>query len=287
MLGCDAEALYYGIGQPTDPVKARLCAFIQQGQETEAQLVGFSGSHMLMVIYANGIGAARNIPYAIHLACTSSSAQAERDGRVFHLLGYVLGHHEHGHTDQFGFCDEASSGLTGGYCAAHDYRLKQQGEANAIAHFAASLPAAAQPAFIQLLQAQAVWGQARSSHEVDLTGTLRAAFEIDERDLQERDFIAMLDRLRTGQPPHLGPADLADAQARMQTVLSRIQREAGYLRDGTVTREGVQEDQYSWEAYRDAWGAFVVAAYPSWSAAGAEAWLTMKRVNMLANLQGP
>lgn len=280
LAGCDAEALYYGIGRQADPPQARRCAFVQQSQESDRQPFGFSGSHMLMVIYANGIGASRNIPYAIHLACTSSWAEAERDGRIAYLLGY----REHRYKNQFGFCDDATSGLTGGYCAAHDDRLKQQERLNALASYAASLPAGARPAFMALTRAQAAWGEVRSRNEVDLSGTLRAAFEIDERALQEQDFVDMVNRLKAGHPPHLGPADLAVAQARMQATLNHILADRNALNAGTVTREGVAEAQNVWESYRDAWGAFADIAYQAWGAAAAEAWVTMKRADMLSRL---
>lgn len=280
LIGCDAEALYYGIGREADPLQARRCAFVQQSQELDRQPFGFSGSHMLMVIYANGIGARRNIPYAIHLACTSSWTGGERDGRVAHLLG----RQEHWYKNQFAFCDDASSGLTGGYCAAHIDRLKQQEQVNALAAYAASLPAGAQPAFMALTRAQAVWGEVRSRNEVDLTGTLRAALVLDEEALQERDFVDMVNRLKAGHPPRLGPVDLAAAQARMQTTLNHILRERDSLNAGTVNQAGVAETQGSWEAYRDAWGAFADTVYPAWGAAAAEAWITLKRADMLARL---
>ncbi len=282
LKGCDAEALYYGIGRPVDPVQARLCAFVQQAGEGSSQPYGFSGSHILMVIYANGLGAARNDAYAIHLACISSWAEAERDSRVAHLLG----HRESWYTNRFDFCDDATSGLTGGYCAAHDRRSRQQAQAAAIAAYAASLSVRARPAFAALSRAQAAWGEARSRDEVDLSGTSRAAFEIDEEDLQERDFVAMLHRLQGGNPPRLGPADLAAASARMRSALDRIAGEPGYLQFGTVTRDGVARAQDAWKRYRDAWGAFADQAYPAWGATGAEAWLTMKRADMLAHLHG-
>ncbi len=280
LAGCDAEALYYGIGHTPSPVQARLCAFVQQAAEGSSQPYGFSGSHMLMVIYANGIGAARNNPYAIHLACTSSWAEAERDSRVAHLLG----HREYWYTNQFMFCDDATSGLTDGYCAAHDRRFTRQAEATAIATYAASLPTRIRPAFTALSRAEAIWGEARSRNEVDLTGTSRAAFEIEEEDFQERDFITMLDRLHTRHPPRLGASSLAKAEARMQSVLDRIEQEPDYLQAGTVTGEGVAQAQRAWESYRDAWSIFAGQAYPTWGATGAKAWITMKRADMLSHL---
>src|SRR4051794_41915131 len=49
--GCDSEKLYYGIGMPADPVKARQCALIEA--ETENCVGPFSGQAMLVTIHAN------------------------------------------------------------------------------------------------------------------------------------------------------------------------------------------------------------------------------------------
>jgi hypothetical protein len=52
LAGCDSEALYYGIGTPADPVKARQCAWLERG-EHDGML---RGEVILMMIYANGLG---------------------------------------------------------------------------------------------------------------------------------------------------------------------------------------------------------------------------------------
>src|SRR5262245_41978449 len=52
LKGCDAEALYYGIGRPKDAVAARKCA-IAQMSDADAKYDPFGGAALLMVIYAN------------------------------------------------------------------------------------------------------------------------------------------------------------------------------------------------------------------------------------------
>ena len=76
---CNAEALYYGIGIPADPVRARECAFIEQdaGKASPYDAGRFGGTAMLMTIYANGVGAARDLDLATALACQVDGAAAE------------------------------------------------------------------------------------------------------------------------------------------------------------------------------------------------------------------
>lgn len=279
LSGCDSEALYYGIGVAADPMKARLCAFTQQAQEKDPGLEGFSGSHMLMLIYGNGKGATQNIPYATHLACLSSFAQMERELRVRHLQ--AIGEKKDGGV--IDFCDDSTAGLTGGYCAKHLTRIAGVAVDKKIAAFAARVPHRAQRQFVTLKEKQVLWGKARAQNETDLSGTLRAALEIDEEALQKKDFVDMLERLERKPLPPLGKAELQDAAHRMMIDLAKLSGKAG-IGGTTIDYAGIDKAQEAFLAYRKAWGDFAATAYPQWGRSGAEAWVTMKRADMLDHL---
>ncbi len=285
LAGCDAEALYYGIGRPRDPAQARLCAFAQRGTKADDGS-GFSGNAMLMTIYANGIGARRDLRLATHLACEIGGAPAEVDGRVADLAAKAAAHWT-GH--DFSWCEDVTSGLAGGFCAAHDQRIAAAKRQKLLDAFAAGLHGAAAARFADLRRAQATWAQARGGNEIDLSGTLRGAFVVQEEELQDRDFLDMIERLRAGRPPPLGAAQLRAATVRMNAVLARIAAAgpAQMANWGTVTKQGIADTQAVWAGYRNAWGAFAAAAYPAWGSAGAEAWVTMKRADMLAAFLRP
>ena len=116
--GCDSEKLYYGIGRKADPVRARQCAFLEMRKEPDEGI--FAGRTMLMTIYANGVGAARDLDVATHLACGLDGAPAEVDGRVLHLAGLKA---KGSSGRDFDFCDDITSGLAEGYCADHAANL--------------------------------------------------------------------------------------------------------------------------------------------------------------------
>jgi hypothetical protein len=61
-------------------VRARQCACPER--TSRADTGGFSGNTMLMIIYANGVGAERNLDLATTLACRLDGAPAEEDGRL-------------------------------------------------------------------------------------------------------------------------------------------------------------------------------------------------------------
>ena len=84
LAGCDSEALYHGIGMAADPVRARQCALLEAAG-SDGRRSGFAGDAMLMTIYANGVGAERNLDLATAMACRTQGAPFEVAGRVHHL----------------------------------------------------------------------------------------------------------------------------------------------------------------------------------------------------------
>src|SRR5690606_11815140 len=76
LADCDSEALYYGIGMAADPVRARQCALLEAETESD-QYSAFSGNGLLMTIYANGIGAERDLDLATAFACGIHGAPFE------------------------------------------------------------------------------------------------------------------------------------------------------------------------------------------------------------------
>lgn len=282
---CDGEALLYGIGRPADPVQARLCAFVERDAADPGDGPSglFDGNGLLMTIYANGLGVPKNKAVAIYLACTSVwSAPAEREERVPHLAATP---HAPSSVAAFSPCDDITSGFTQGICASHASRLATARRTQQIDALAARLPAGTASRFAALRNSQATWATERGANEVDLSGSARVAFEIEEEELQNDDFLAMLRRLEKSPPPRLGTVQLQAAQTRMDTILGRVlAAPADPDTMGTITPDGIRKAQAAWLAYRDAWGVFAAAAYPAWGADGARAWVTMKRADMLSHL---
>ena len=66
LRGCDAEALYYGLGVSPDFVRARQCAL--EARQTPG-LPQPMDSGILMMLYANGLGVPTNYDLALRFAC--------------------------------------------------------------------------------------------------------------------------------------------------------------------------------------------------------------------------
>ena len=113
LRGCDAEALYYGIGVRRDPARARACAFTQAPSQS-LTLEPFSGRAMLMTIYANGAGSAprHGCRHRSRLRILPGSRRPNMTARVTHsprLRGAAAGAGR-----DFHYCDDISGGLAEG-----------------------------------------------------------------------------------------------------------------------------------------------------------------------------
>jgi uncharacterized protein YecT (DUF1311 family) len=273
--GCDSEKLYYGIGMKADPVRARQCAFLEMRNEPDEGV--FAGRTMLMTIYANGVGAKRDLDVATHLACGLEGAPAEVDGRVRHLAGLKA----KGRTDRpFDFCDDITSGLAMGYCADHAAGMAAPVREARIAQLASGLTAPQGQAFAALRRAHTAFVDAHGGGEIDMSGTARAAMEIEAEEGARDELPDLLQRLAAGRVPAATPAQFAAADAKLNAAYRKALAEAG-PDNGTVTKEGIRAAQRAWLRYRDAFLAFATIKFPQVSRDSVAAWLTQKRTKML------
>jgi len=270
--GCDAEALYYGIGTPVDVARARHCGYAQ---------IDVSGADTLMMIYANGRGVPVNLDLALRFACKVGGAPAELGGRL-HRLWKARASGGPKWTQPFDVCDDATSGNMLGYCAAHTERIDSQ--ARSIRKRAATL---GMPAELAVLDAAAKrFFEARSSDEVDQSGTMRASFSIAEQASLEDELVNLLEQLHDPSftPPSLDPKPLEKTLA---SLLSRIARckslaDVEKLVPGTIQRAGIQKTQTAWVPYRAAFIALALKLHPS---SKREAWLALLDQKRIAQLE--
>ena len=277
LKGCSSEALYYGIGVKADPVKARQCAFLEIREKRDDSF--FSGRTMLMTIYANGVGARRDLDIATHLACGIEGAPMESHGRVSHLAELKA----KGWTgNDFHFCDDITSGYAGGFCAAHEAEIKGGKREAELAAIVARWKPAERQAFESLRQAHAAFVEAHGSGEIDLSGTLRGAMVVEAEEALRDVLLEMVKALEAGRAPRLGAADYRAADAALNAGYRRFLASEGVggTYPGAVTRDGVRGAQRAWIRYRDAFLAFAALRYPQLARDGLAAWVTQKRTKM-------
>jgi uncharacterized protein YecT (DUF1311 family) len=276
LKGCDSEALYYGIGMPADPIRARQCAFL----ESEGDQGGvFWGRTMLMTIYANGRGAKRDLDVATHLACGIEGAPMESHGRVTHLAELK----SKGWTgDDFHFCDDITSGLAMGHCEDHEAGLAGARREAALAAMTAGWTGAEKRAFDRLRSAHEAYAEAHGSGEVDLSGTARAAMAIAAEESLRNELVEVLERLRSGRALPTSAARLRAEDAALNAAYrKRLEEAGGDAGIGAVTADGVRAAERAWIRYRDSFLAFAGVKFPRVPRAGLAAWLTRQRTAVL------
>jgi uncharacterized protein YecT (DUF1311 family) len=274
---CDSEDLYYGFGKSADPVTARKCAYIEmdKGKDEEP---AFGGRAMLMMVYANGKGAERNFDVAIKLACTLQGAPAEMEGRVQHLAKLK---EQHWAGNDFSICDDITSGYMQGFCAGQQERFEAVTRNNRLKLILGRWSADDQQAFAALRQAASEFFKSSTENEVDLSGTIRSAFQIQHEASLNDGFVSSLQQFELGHLPNFSAADFARADAALNAAYQKIQQKKKDDNWGTVTAEDIKKTQRVWIPYRDAWLVFGQKKYPGVSADSWKTWLTQERTRML------
>ena len=167
LQGCDAFALYHGIGGPQDFTRARHCALRQRedmGRDhADNGITHFpvlDGSGVLAMIYANGAGVPRDLDVATHMACEMSGAVTEMDSRI-HALDAMR--RTGGQGSDFDPCAYMTSGTGSSICMAGARRLDEAAISRQLAAISTGWPLAQRQALDDVRQAFASYAAAANS----------------------------------------------------------------------------------------------------------------------------
>jgi hypothetical protein len=278
LLECDAEALYYGIDRPVDFAAARKCAFAQLKVDN-APIYG--GAGILMMIYANGNGVRQNLDLAVKYACDYGGATAELGGRLYRVDVLRAGKKL---PSPFDLCDDASSGYLAGFCAGHDERMVAGARIARKNEASADLP---KREFERLEQAAKAYFDAREKYEVDLTGTMRSANQVEERTKLEDAYVAALEQFTSVQLPEerAGNSDRTELVVLYQRLMEcRGFQAAGQQMMGAISTTGIEKTHQQFQFYREAWIALGLKVRPNTKRGEWYAWITRPRIEMLKEL---
>lgn len=279
LKGCSSEALYYGIGRRADPVKARKCALLElRVRPTEPE--EFSGAGLLMMIYANGRGARRDIDLAIHMQCAMTAAPVDTDTLVKALAARKAS----GARGDFDYCAEVEQGYSNVSAAACYGLASRQAEVARRARVAAAvrrLSPKAQAAYRRLEAPRAAFIAARISGE-HRDGVIHRSEPVAFTDEVLNADAKHLQQLATGQAPRAGPGARAAAERRLEaqyrTVLQTV---SGPDSADDLKPDGLRRSQAAWAAYRDAWLTLARSGWPQAVADGVAKNLADQRTDML------
>jgi uncharacterized protein YecT (DUF1311 family) len=241
---------------------------------------------VLMMLYANGYGVARDMDRAIYHACRLPTAKAEMEARVGYLSSGAIAHDN----QLFDLCDHITSGRMGGVCA-----MIGEGRADRVRHarlerFAAALPPAARAPFMRLREAAEAFAR-QSADEVDMSGTGGPGFAWRHSGRRKEEFMATLFQAAEGKIARTGVAQLARLEqaldAQYRKLLATPSKDANHperIHYSTVTKDEVRATERAWLAYRDAWSAYLAAAHTPTDAVSLRAELTRQRIAQLKRL---
>ncbi|MEN6621415.1 MAG: lysozyme inhibitor LprI family protein [Smithella sp.] len=271
---CSPYELYYGFQETADPQKARLCAYAEMDHPWEDG--PFDGKAILMTIYANGIGAKRNLDLALKLACTIDGAPVEVEGRVQRLAKMRA---QNWRENNFSLCDDVSSGYLAGFCANHKEKYDYIARDEKLSGLQARWTKADKKEFAVLNKIAYQYFEVHADKEVDRSGTARAALYIEDKAFQEDFFIKTLEMLEKKSLPKYSDQQFKDADIELNNVYLQAQK-----RDdsdgGTVTRQDIKITQRIWIKYKDAFVKFCQKKYPG-ASDSIKTHLTLKRINEL------
>jgi uncharacterized protein YecT (DUF1311 family) len=280
LKGCSSEDLYFGIGVPKDPVRARQCAYVERQAPDNGWPNLFAGTGMLMTIYANGIGAPRNFDIAMKFACELNGAPAEEEGWIAHLQKFKK---ENWQGQDFSPCDDITSGAAMGFCEAHDAKLADAARKAKLADITARWPSAERKAFAALERTKNAYAAAVAENEVDMSGTARGALSIAAREAEDGQFLTTLEKVISGDLPSASQSELAETDNKLNALYSKIQKRKDTSDWGTVTKEGIKKTERAWLTYRDAFVGFAKHNFPSVAPESLKRVLTEDRIKALEN----
>jgi len=278
---CSPVDLYYGLGDNELNVRdARLCAYIEELDQTGGYQMPTETAGVLMVIYANGSGVPRNAQLAKHFACEIEWETADRE----RLLDNIESHMKSG--TPAGVCDVAPywpiNDICAGYTEAIESKRIERERKALVAHW----PTPRQKAFAPLEQAEKVYETKREQGEI---------LELDRPERQ--DWIR--NKFRTEFLDALKSLDASsDASAKDPAALDRELNE-NYRKTlkalelanpdqpevAASRTANLRNGERAWLRYVDAWETFRSAAYPDIPAARLRALLTQQRVAALQALK--
>lgn len=274
---CNAYHAYYGIGQTTDFVQARACAF-QERKTGSHNDTPFRASAILSMIYANGDEVARNIDLALKFACEiKDGAIAEQELRVAHLLTLVQEPAE----ARFDLCDDITSGYMSGYCEARRADLAKQEQDHKTDALLAGATPAQQSAFDTLQRVSETYFDLNIDSTLGTSGTMRAALEIAGVEEQRTLFIDTVTRLEARETPDGMDGDFAQADQALNDIYRKL---LGLVDpDNGITMEGLQGAEQAWILYRDRWLDFARLRYPDLPNDQVKTLITRQRIAAIDN----
>jgi len=273
LTSCASVDAYFGFDGAVDPVKARKCAYAEIDRGARPPI---AGKAILMMVYANGKGVARNFDVALKLACSIGDAPGDAAGRI-HQLDRLKKANWTG--NNFSICDHSSGRELYEQCATLQERFDKRERDSQFNQLTSSWSGPQVKAFHTFRSEAEKFYQVQAGNAVNLEST----FEVQEETFLLNGLLTSLQQFERGDLPKYSAAEFRKAEVEESAAYARTQtgKEARW---GTVTRAGVSRSEEEWRRYCDAWIAFGKKRYPAVTEQSWKTWLAMERTTMLNRL---
>jgi uncharacterized protein YecT (DUF1311 family) len=276
---CTSSDLYYGIGQPADPARARLCAYVEIAGGGVPNQPVFWGPAILIMVYANGSGIARNFDLALRFECEFQGDQ------------YRIQYLEELKAKDWKGSDFDLCGANGAppyvYCSNLSARMGEVVSHGQLDTILSKWSSTDKLAFSKLRTAAEAFFAARAEIETDASGIGHNRFAYENYSELLDDLVSALARFEKGEMPHFTHADFIKADRELNQVYTEAMKER---RDADqqappeahrATADGMRKTERLWLAYLVAWLQFARQKYPAVTEDSWRTWLTQQRVEQL------
>jgi uncharacterized protein YecT (DUF1311 family) len=132
-------------------------------------------------------------------------------------------------------------------------------------------------------KAATIFFDQKVAFEVDLTGTSRSAFQLDESDELEDRFLIEIANADKCSIKKYSTQNLFEIDSKLSRVFYKI-KENKMAIYGSVTKEGVRKTQRKWIQYRDAWVVFAAIKCHRGTEISWKTMITNERIKQLQEL---
>ncbi len=269
---CFSDEDYYGMKGKIDYARARICAYHEE-RTLEGKALG--GDGVLAMLYANGYGVQKNLDLAIKFACAMGGAPAEVEGRLKHLVKLKTIPEK----KPFDVCDDITSGFMQGACKGRNAELEKYKRSVKFQKIMESWQPNDKKSFSILQKIADKFFDERSMKEVDLSGTARAAFIVEEQEALEKNFLSMIERFEQSKFP---PPQRSEPDKDLKAIYDFLSK-AHY--EDTLKFSEIKEVQREWLKYRDQWLHFAKVHYALMPQKNLLQLLTAERVSQLKKIK--
>lgn len=272
----ESRGYYYGIGHDIDYKKAKIAAFRELKDEDKWEI---GGSAILVMLYANGYGVKKNIEFAKKIICGNLDDFGY--GRIECQMNQLEKFKSGGQKVPFDICQYCGNTFFEGHCYAIEVDKKNYGYNMKFKEILDKFTPEKRSAFDAISRTAEAYIIARANNnEVDISGTGRAVFSMEEEDALRKKFLDFFIALEKGKYPRYSKEDYEKLDKELNSAYSLIQNCENF-EYGTVNKEGIKMVEKLWVKYKQSWEKNGPLIYQNVPVYACQAWLTAIRLENL------